>query len=394
MPERHYLIPFLGLCLLSFVAFFGSYLRLPVMPLYATSLGADSALVGVINGAFMLTAGLLSIPAGMLTDRMGRKPPIIIGSLAIACSSLLIPICLQPLQMAGAYILFGAGLAAFAPAMMSLVADIVPPEKFGQAYGWYTTAGYFAMTVGPATGGLLVESVGVRTIFFISGCLSLTVALAALLTIPRGRGRHRSELHAILGSSMVLLRNRHLQACLLATVGSCVGYGVFLTFLPLSATSHGLAPGRVGILFAAQAMTNVVCRVPIGAIADRIDRRWIVTVGLAVLALALGGLGQAERLLGMLVCAIALGIGMALIYTAVGALIAEQVPAMQRGLAMGMYHSCVFLGMMTGATAMGVALKRVSFSTGYAAAGGTGLLALFGFLTLSRLLHGRTRVSP
>ncbi|CAH2031713.1 MFS transporter [Trichlorobacter ammonificans] len=393
MPDRRYLIPFLSLCLINFVAFFSSYLRLPVMPLYAASLGADPTRVGIINGAFMLTAGLLSIPAGMLADRLGRKPPIVIGSLAIACSSLLIPICSLPLQMAGAYVLFGAGLAAFAPAMMSLVADIVPSEKFGQAYGWYTTAGYFAMTIGPATGGLLAESVGLRTVFAISGGLTLAVTLTAAALLPRGRGRHRSELHTILGSSMVLLRNHHLQACLLATVGSCIGYGIFLTFLPLSAVSHGLVPGQVGIIFAAQAMTNVISRIPIGTVADKVDRRWIVAAGLIVLSLALGGLGGTDQLAAMLVCAVVLGIGMALIYTAVGALIAEQVPPVQRGLAMGMYHSCVFLGMMAGATTIGIALKRISFSTGYLAGGGMGLCTLLGFIALSRSQRGQPPLS-
>lgn len=60
------LTPFILLCLIGFAAFFSSYLRLPVMPLFAATLGASPAQVGSINGAFMLTAGLLSIPAGLL----------------------------------------------------------------------------------------------------------------------------------------------------------------------------------------------------------------------------------------------------------------------------------------------------------------------------------------
>ena len=118
------IIPFLLLCLIGFIALFGSYLRMPVMPLYAASIGADSAQVGIINGAFMLTAGLLSIPAGLLADRIGRNIPVVAGCLAISISSLLVPFCHLPIQMAAAYILFGAGLAAFAPGMLSLVADV------------------------------------------------------------------------------------------------------------------------------------------------------------------------------------------------------------------------------------------------------------------------------
>lgn len=378
-------MPFIVLCLIGAVAFFSSYLRLPVMPLYATSLGAGPAQVGIISGAFTLTAGLLSIPAGLLADRVGRKTPVIIGSLAIALSSLLIPLCWLPLQMAAVYILFGVGLAAFAPAMLSLVADVVPPEKFGQAYGWYTTAGYLAMTLGPATGGLLAETIGQREVFLVSGGLSTAVTLFAVLLLPKGISRHRSEFHSVVGGSLLLLRNHFFLACLVATVGSCIGYGVFLTFLPLSALSHGVAPAQVGVLFAVQAMTNVICRIPIGIIADRIDRRLIVVLGMVVLASALALLGLAAQMMNMLVCTVLLGIGMALIYTAVGALIAEQVPVLQRGLAMGMYHSCVFLGMMAGSTAMGVALKSVSYAVGYAVSGALALVALCWFMLLSRV---------
>lgn len=385
MTERkNSIFPFLLLCLIGFIAMFGSYLRTPVMPLYAASLGADSVQVGIINGAFMLTAGILSIPAGLLADRIGRKIPVVAGCFAISISSLLIPLCHLPVQMAAVYILFGAGLAAFAPGMLSLVADVTPAEKFGQAYSWYTTAGYCAMTVGPATGGFLAGSFGLQEVFFISGGVAVAATLLAVVALPDGIPRHKSDVRSIWGSSLELLRNRFLQACLVATVGSCMGIGVFLTFLPLFAVAQGLDSSQVGIVFAAQAFANVVCRIPIGVVADKIDRRWIVATGLLLLALSLGILGRTGHLHDMVLCAIVLGVGMALIYTAVGALIAEQVPPLQRGLAMGMYHSSVFLGMMAGSTAMGIALKKISYASCYLLSGGVALLALVWFLALLR----------
>lgn len=376
--------PFILLCLIGFTAFFSSYLRMPVMPLYATHLGANPSQVGIINGAFMLTAGLFSIPAGLLADRTGRKLPIIGGIIAVAISSLLIPLCHTPAQMALAYILFGAGLAAFAPGMLSQVADTMPAQMLGQAYGWYTTAIYIAMTLGPASGGYLAKHLGLLEVFFVSGFMSLTVALMAQLLLPRIAPRHKSELRNALSSSIDLLHNRWLRACLTATLGSCIGFGVFLTFLPLYAFSRGLDPAQVGLVFAAQALTNVACRVPIGRIADRVDRRWIVASGLICLALALTALGQMNQLSYLVLCAILLGIGMALTYTAIGAIIAEQVPALQRGLAMGMYNSCIYLGMMTGSAALGITLKSIGYQLGFAAAGGVALLGMAGFTLMSR----------
>jgi len=382
--QRHGMAPFLGLCLLGFAVFFGSYLRIPVLPLFAASLGAGPAEVGLINGAFMVTAGVLSIPAGLLVDRFGRKRPAIGGILATAVSSLLISRCRFPGEMAAAYLLFGAGLAAFAPAMLSLVADTVPPDRTGQAYGWYTTAIYMAMTLGPAGGGWMAKNVGLAEVFLASGVLLTVLSFAALFLLPGGSPRHRTELHAILAAGSELLRNRTLTACLLATVGSCVGFGVFLTFMPLAAAGRGHDPARIGLVFAAQAVTNVVSRIPIGSLADRVDRGRIVAAGLVALAAGLALMGEARHLGAMIGCAVLLGIGMALTYTAIGALIADGVPAARRGLAMGMYNSCIYLGMMAGSAAMGMAMKRIGFPAGFAVAGAVALASVPVFLGLVR----------
>jgi MFS family permease len=88
--------------LIGFVTFFSSFLRIPVMPLFATTLGAGPVQIGTINGAFMLTTGLLSIPAGLIADRTGRKLPIIAGMIATATSSLLVTMCHNPGQMVAA----------------------------------------------------------------------------------------------------------------------------------------------------------------------------------------------------------------------------------------------------------------------------------------------------
>lgn len=383
---RHNLTPFLLLCLIGFAAFFSSYLRFPVMPLFAATLGAGPAQVGIINGAFMLTAGLLSIPAGLLADRFGRRKLIIAGLAATAFSALLVTVCRLPGEMVLAYVLFGIGMAAFAPGMLSLVADVMPVQQLGLAYGWYTTAIYTAMTVGPASGGVLARGFGLRQVFLISGGLQLAVVLLALLLLPQGPPRHKTDIRSALSGSIILLRNQRLIACLLATVVSCIGFGVFVTFLPLYASGLGYDAAKVGLVFAAQAVTNVVGRVPIGRLADRFDRRWLVSGGLICLAAALMALGRVVDLPRILACSAVIGVGMALSFTAIGAMIAELVPPLQRGLSMGMYNSCIYLGMMCGSTVMGLALQRIGYSIGFAVSGGVALVALALFLAMFREL--------
>ncbi len=66
-------------CAVVFGCYFGTYMRMPVVPLYAVTLGADTVEVGLINAAFLLMAGVLSLPLGLLSDRLGTKLIAAIG---------------------------------------------------------------------------------------------------------------------------------------------------------------------------------------------------------------------------------------------------------------------------------------------------------------------------
>ena len=153
--------------------YFGTYMRFPVVPLFAQALGADTVLVGVINAAFLLAAGALSLPLGLIATRLGMKRLAGAGLLILAASSFLLAVSSTPHQLIWIYLFSGAGLAAFGPTTMSYVAGISPPTHLGRAYGWYTTALYVGMSLGPAAGGFAAEAWGFPMVFILSGLVSL-----------------------------------------------------------------------------------------------------------------------------------------------------------------------------------------------------------------------------
>ena len=67
-----------------------AYMRIPILPLYARSLGIDTIRIGVINSLFMLAAAGMSMPLGILSDRLGRKRLVMAGILISASSSMLL----------------------------------------------------------------------------------------------------------------------------------------------------------------------------------------------------------------------------------------------------------------------------------------------------------------
>ena len=354
-------------CVIGFVCFFGAYMRIPVLPLFALSLGAGTAQVGTITAAFMLSAGLLAIPSGLLSDRLGQRTMLLSGLLIISCSSLLIPFSTGPLVLGVIYLIFGAGLAAFTPTMMSLIADISPRDHLGRAYSLYTSAVYAGMTFGPAAGGLCGRAWGLREAFLVSGGLVFSAALFSFFFLPRSEppSPSRGESPSVRTSLAALMGNNRLKSCLLGTIGGCFGFGMFVTFLPLHARALGLDPGQIGVIFAAHALANAFLRIPFGRLSDRVDRGNMAAAGLLLFALALAAIGLCRGFAALMVCAGFLGTGMGFGFTALGALVADVVSPEERGFALGMYNSCIYLGMMLSSATMGHVIHRVGFRSGF-----------------------------
>lgn len=379
-------------CLISFVCFFGSYMRIPIVPLFAASLGADTLQVGMINGAFMLMAGALSIPSGLISDRVGRRLPLLTGLLLLGGSSLLLYLSHTPLQMAAIYLLFGIGLSAFSPTLMSYVADVTPPEVLGQAYGWYTMALYGGMTLGPAAGGFLSSALGLRPVFLVSGGLILAMFMVTLIALPDQEasrcGGNTTPCPPITPMLKTLAGNRRLMACLVATVGGCLGFGMFVTFMPLYIRSMGMHTSQIGLVFATQALSNALSRLPSGKLCDRVaDRSLLVSGGLTLFAIALAAFSLCNSVLALMAVAAVMGISMGTAFTVVSALVVDAVPREMRGLALGCYNTSVYAGMMVSSIGMGAVIKSAGFKVGYLLSGAIGLVVL---LLFKRLYRGST----
>ena len=355
-------------CGVTFCCYLGSYMRMPVVPLYARSLGAGTAQVGIINSAFFLMAGVLSLPFGILSDRLGRKLLASLGLLILSATSFLLYFSKTPAQITWIYLFFGIGLAAFGPTMMSFVADFSPPTHLGRSYGWYTTALYTAMSLGPAVGGFVAHELGFLQVFLVSGAVILFTFGVVVLILPSFRSTHSAGSEKLTTSRVAksFMKNRPLLACWLTTLGGCFGLGMFITFIPLHAQNQNLNVGQIGLVFSAQGLCNAVSRIPFGHMSDRVrDRRTLVVIGFIGFAATMAGFGISRTMLHFIFFALTLGISMGLAFTSIGALIAEVVPPESRGLAMGGYNTCIYFGMMLSSALMGKIIPIIGFEKGF-----------------------------
>jgi len=367
-------------------------MRIPIVPLLATSLGADAVQVGMVNGSFMIMAGVFSIPAGRLSDRFGRRVPLLGGLFILAGSSFLLFWSSSLMQMAIIYLLFGLGLSTFTPALMSYVADVTPPEDLGRSYGWYTMAVYGGMTVGPAAGGFIGSSLGLHTVFPIAGGLIIAMFFVVMFFLPAQSTIHRTDKqsHAIVPTLKKFIKNQQLIACLVATAGCCIGFGMYITFLPVYMSNQGMSTMHVGFVFATQALANALARFPSGALCDRIaDRSSIVSGGLAFFAMALAAYGLCHTVASFMATAVAMGISMGAAFTVICTLIADAVPKEKRGLAMGCYNTSIYIGMLLGSIGMAPIIRGEGFRIGFFLNGAVGVVVL----VLFRYLYRRPLIS-
>ena len=189
-PAESYRTLILISCIVGLGCYTGAYMRIPILPLFARSLGVDTIHIGIINSLFMLTAGGLAMPLGIMSDRLGRKRLVLGGLLISAVSSFLLALSRTSPQMMVIYVFAGIGLAAFGPTMMSFVADFSPLTHLGRSYGWYTMAMYGGMSLGPTIGGFFAQLLGYEWAFTMSAILGLVVYAIALIYFPKPRPAH------------------------------------------------------------------------------------------------------------------------------------------------------------------------------------------------------------
>jgi DHA1 family multidrug resistance protein-like MFS transporter len=369
VPTPRYATLLLICCTVVLGCYVGTYMRFPVVPLYASALGADTVLIGIINAAFLLSAGALSLPLGLIVHRLGMKFLAGVGLLLLAASSFLLAVSSTPHQLIWIYLFSGAGLAAFGPTTMSYVAGISPPTHLGRSYGWYTTALYAGMSLGPGAGGFVAEAWGFAPVFILSGLSIFATYWIMFFFLPRARQvMPLKPSQTALGMTLIrdVGKNLPLLGSWLATGGGCFGLGVFITYLPLHAHEQGLSYGQIGLVFAVQGLMNAVSRLPFGHLSDRVKHRSLLVVwGMLGVAASLAGYGLSRRPLHFILCAVVMGLGMGLAFTSVAAFCVETVPPEHRGVAMGGYNSAIYLGMMVSAAGLGPIVGVIGFKDGF-----------------------------
>lgn len=149
-----WLTPFLMLCMVGFSARLGYQMaRPPVLSRFADELGADAWLIGIIVGASTITGVFIKVPAGALSDILGRRRMLLLGSAFFAFPPFLYLLVQDAYTLLGLRFLHGFATAIFSPVASAAVADLFQ-EGRGEQLGWFASANEFGSAFGPLLGGV------------------------------------------------------------------------------------------------------------------------------------------------------------------------------------------------------------------------------------------------
>lgn len=355
-----------------FSFFLAHHLTRPILPLYLVSFGASSTVIGAVMAVFTITATVMRIPVGLLIDRIGRKPFLIVGVALFAGGNFGYMWAPSILLMLPFRMLHGIGWSGCTTAVATLAADIAPPKRRGELIGYAAMASSLGGAIGPVAGFALLHRFEFSGVFLgAAALLFISLILGAFVREPEQPPRNdRRELKWI---DLLVIPETLLPAVAVAFLS--FGHGGILTFLPIHALKLGLE--NPGLWFGLYALCLLLSRPVAGPLSDRISRRAVIIPGLILNLFGIGILALASSPAWLMAAAVVGGLGTGAAQPALMTVAVDQTSAHRRGQSMAQYQCFYDLGIGLGSLTLGAFLDLVdqNFSLMYAA---TAVVALIG----------------
>jgi len=372
---------FFLLCTIGIFCFISyNLIRMPVLALFAESLGASPERIGLIVSVSTLTGVFLKLPSGALSDIYGRRLLLRIGVVAFGIPPFIYPFVSDLNVLTGLRFFHGLATAIFAPSALATVAELYK-ERRGAALGTYTACTQSGALLGPFIGGWLVYTAGFSAAFVtagVFGCIALIIFFSLHLNPPLPVVKEKG-LAPVLAEMMkgfaAVARNRKVLITSSTDAAKMIANGALMAFLPLYGVSVGLNPGEVGLLFSVQAITSFFSKPIMGRVSDRVGRQPLIVIGLVICAGTFLLIAHTANFPLLLVLAAGFGFGEAVVSSSSSALVADSSEFTRLGAGMGMQGTIMDIGHASGPLLAGVLIARLNYQAAFFIIAGIQLIA-------------------
>lgn len=347
------------LIIVLFVVMLGYGIVIPILPFYVEEMGAGGLELGLLVASYGATRMICGPFWGSLSDRIGRKPVLILGILGYAVTMVWFGLADRLWMLFAARILSGILSSATSPTTMAYISDSTTEKERGGGMGLLGAAGGIGTIAGPALGGFLGgESLAVP--FFVAAVMSFLALLLGWRFLPESlpaENRLEPEGKAAVPNLRLWLQTARgpLGIPFLLTLISACGLMIFSSVFGLYALERfSFGTEEVGV---AMMVLGLVSATAQGILAGPVTRRWgdenVIRFGLLASALGFCLLLLANSYLTIMLATAFFGLSVALHMPALTSLTSKRSTVPQ-GVAMGLSNSFVSLGRIIGPLLAGV----------------------------------------
>jgi MFS family permease len=365
---------FLAFCIAGCLAILSSTMsKNPILPLLSESLGAQGVTLGLIAAASTLPGILVSLPAGSLSDTVGRRKVMWLSAIVFATAPFLYLLVATPLELIIVRFYHGFATAIFVPVANAVIVDRYPQRK-AERLSLFSSSTLVGRSLAPFLGGgiLVLTNSDYHDVYWVVGVAGVATLVAIFAVFRRGTdvvaapAKRRSlgpQLRALAGDFHVMVASSVEGAQYFV-------YGSFEFFMVAYAQHVGLGVGAITLIAGVPILTVVVSKPMMGGLSDRFGRFWPITAGLVLSSLPLLVIPITSSFPILMVTSLLYGLGFSTATSSTTALVSDISGDSASGSAMGFLGTMMDIGQALGPVLTGYV---VATSAGYV--GGFWLLA-------------------
>jgi len=371
-----------------FIALLGVGIIAPIMPLYATDLGATGIGLGLMVASFSISRGVLQPFVGSLSDRQGRKRFLVSGLFIYTLAGLVYTLAgsVEDLILIRAF--HGVGSAMIVPIAMAYIGELAPKGQESRYMAMLNIALFSGIGGGPVIGGCFLDAVGINWPFYAMALLSAASLLLVLVFLPARPPRSGAETTLPLFKTLCrMLRSVRITGILLSRMATMMIMIPSMAFLPILMNRFMEASGvEIGLVVASRTLTNASLQMPFGRLGDRHNKLLLLVTGSLVISGAIFVVPFASDFWDLMVLFAVTGVGEAIVWPTLGALAAQEGEYYGHGSIMGVFNMAMSAGVLLGSIAAGAVMDILGLSYTFFLVSAT---LVFATITAALMIQGR-----
>ena len=365
-----------------FISAMGIGILVPLLPIYASNLGATGLELGAIFAGFGISHAIALPFTGRLSDRFGRK--------VFLCTSLscLVPIFLSFIWAQNALHLIiirclqGIATTMHLPVAQAYLGDLTPAGEEGRWMGYFSAIFLSGLGLGPLLGGLVADLVGMNAAFMAMSSLTLIGLITTVIWLPEVPRKTTVKKEALPIAD--LRRSDILKGAFAFRLAIGFSTGIMMTFLPVLANQQlGLSMSLVGVLLASRTPIALMQTIT-GRLADKLSKRILVVIGSAIGLIFIAMLPTGANFWTLLIILCVSAVGITLAMPAATAFVVEEGRTYGMGTAMAVFMMAMTIGQGAGPILLGGVVDVLGVEAAFYYGGTIPLIGIALFLWFTR----------